>query len=683
MLYRVLGFLCLCIVLHIIQADDCAAGNCFAFLCFGTHAIVLVAGVRLLGQAACLNRNGGGIVIDPCRTSIGFSILYFTCYHVLYRVLGVLGLCIVLHIIQFDDCAAGNCIAFLCFGTHAIVLVAGVRLLGQAACLNRNGGGFVIDPCRTSIGFSILYFTCYHVLYRVLGVLGLCFVLIPHCRKGNIVTGHCERGGGASRIILDAFHAFHSPAFKGVAGASGLAGCIHALYPIGSARYYTLRGCSTIPSSAFTQIISHIITRLIFGIEGSVFCQRIRETHGELILTIPIPAGECVGDTVNNLGGFKCFTCHIRQLCRFARFVVLATQVSICRLACIHHLIGSRANIFTLDNNLTVQMNIHGGTIILGDLERNQCNTFNIIIANGDMELIFKALLVVFNYRIPNRRVFLDLIAVVRPTDNTLVNIVFAVFVVDPVCAFHIDRCITNSLSVVVVYIREPLIGIIGIGVGRRVNQAENCCLCLVRLIRILVLHNFNALGCRSHGVIRIGDRKCNVCRALAFAGHNAVLIYAKDLRVVAGPLTSVVFSTSLLNDLGCKLNRLELSYLISTINRYFRHLGEIGHCDFNGFCNNRSIGSFVRTCSSHCVLRHYREGDLNRSFTGRFHTCNRCLGCIARNWCNCCLGVITGFPSAGIALRVFRHNFGRKVNCFVLRHACRFSILAVDLDRG
>ena len=304
------------------------------------------------------------------------------------------------------------------------------------------------------------------------------------------------------------------------------------------------------------------------------------------------------------------------------------------------------------------------------------------------MEFVFKARLVVCNYRIPNRRVFLDLIAVVRPTDNTLVNIVCAVFCVavpacDPVCAFHIDRCKTDSRVItcafVSTYVREPLIASIGIGVSRRANQAENCCFCLVRLIRILVLHNFNALGCRSLGVIRIGDRKRNGCRALAFAGHNAVPIYAKNLLVVAGPLTGVAFSTSLLNDLVCKLNRLELSYRISTVDRHFRHLGEIGHCDFNGFGNTRSIGSFVRTCSSRCVLRRYREGDLNRSFTGRFHTCNRCLGCIARNWCNCCLGVITGFPIAGIALRIFRQNFGRKVNCFALRHACRCNFLVIN----
>ena len=100
-------------------------------------------------------------------------------------------------------------------------------------------------------------------------------------------------------------------------------------------------------------------------------CQRIRELiHGVLILTVQIPAGECVGDTANCLGGVKCFVCHIRQLCRFARFVVFTTQLSIFLRAGIHHLIGSRANILTLDIHLAVQMNIRGGTIILGDLER-------------------------------------------------------------------------------------------------------------------------------------------------------------------------------------------------------------------------------------------------------------------------------------------------------------------------
>ena len=303
------------------------------------------------------------------------------------------------------------------------------------------------------------------------------------------------------------------------------------------------------------------------------------------------------------------------------------------------------------------------------------------------MELIFKALLVVVNNRVPNSRVrfLINLIASVRPTDNTLVNIVRAVFRIAP--AFNVYCRIAQRRCDLPIRTggRCPVTRCVGIGTQRRANQAENCCFTLIRLIRILVFHNFNALGCPSRGAIGIGDRKRNGCRALAFAGHNTFLIYAKDLRVAAGPLTSVAFSISLFNDHVCKPNRLELSYFISTINCHFRHLGEIGHCDFNGFCNNRSIGSFARTCSIPCALRRYLEGDLNRSFTGRFHTSNRCLclGCIVRNWCNRRPSRIIGFPSAGIALRVFRQNFGRKVNCFALHHACRFSILAVDLDRG
>ena len=168
------------------------------------------------------------------------------------------------------------------------------------------------------------------MLYRIRSVR----TLLPLCRKGNIVTGHFERGLLVSRIVVlaDTVQAGHSPACKGVAGASGLAGCIHALYRMGSTRYYTHRGFFTIPSSAFTQIISHIITRLIFGIEGGVLCQRIRELiHGVLILRVQIPAGECVGDTANCLGGFKCFTCHIRRLCSTATFVVFTTQILIYR----------------------------------------------------------------------------------------------------------------------------------------------------------------------------------------------------------------------------------------------------------------------------------------------------------------------------------------------------------------
>ena len=331
-------------------------------------------------------------------------------------------------------------------------------------------------------------------------------------------------------------------------------------------------------------------------------------------------------------------------------------------------------------------MNIGCSAIILGKFEGNQRNAFNIPSADCDTKVTFNLSLVVVNNRVPDIRVLSNLIAVARPTDNTLVNIVRAVFRVAPAfnvyCRIAQRRCGFSLLTGG----RCPIRRFVGFWLLRRVDQAENCCLTQIRLIRILVFHNFNALGCRCRGVIGIGDRKRNDCSALAFAGHNAVLIYAKDLRVVAGPLTSVVFSTSLLNDHGVKRSRLELSYFISTVDRHFRHLGEIGHCDFNGFGNTRSIGSFVRTCSSRCVLRRYREGDLNRSFTGRFYASNRCLGClgcIARNWCNRRLARITGFPSAGIALRIFRQNLGRKVNCFALRHACRFSILAIGFDRS
>ena len=405
-------------------------------------------------------------------------------------------------------------------------------------------------------------------------------------------------------------------------------------------------------------------------------CQRIRELNRGMILTVQIPAGECVGDTANYLGGVKCFTCHIRRLCRLARFVVFTTQISIFLRAGIHHLIGSRANILTLDSNLAVQMNIGCSVISLGKFEGKQCNAFNIIGADCDTKFTFNLSLVVVNNRVPNSRVrvLINLIAVARPTDNTLVNIVRAVFRIAP--AFNVyyriaqRRCDLPHRTGG----RCPVIRSVGFGTLRRVDQAENCCFFPVRLIRSLVLHNFNALGCPSRGAIGIGDRKRNGCSALAFAGHNAVLIYAKDLLVVAGPLTSVVFSTSLLNDHGCKPSRLELSYLIITINRNFRHLGEIGHCDFNGFCNNRSIGSFVRTCSSHCVLRRYCEGDRSSADS---HTCN--LGCIARNWCNRRLARITGFPSAGIALRIFRQNFGRKVNRFALRHACFCNFLVIN----
>ena len=68
------------------------------------------------------------------------------------------------------------------------------------------------------------------------------------------------------------------------------------------------------------------------------------------------------------------------------------------------------------------------------------------------------------------------------------------------------------------------------------------------------------------------------------------------------------------------------------------------------------SRGSFVRTCGSFGRLARYLEGDLGSAST---HGGNRRLGCIARNWCNCCRAFIAGFPSVVILVSRARLNPG------------------------
>ena len=272
----------------------------------------------------------------------------------LYRVLGLLSLCIVLHIIQADDCAAGNCFAFLCFGTHAIVLVAGVRLLGQAACLNRNGGGFFIDPCRTSIGFSILYFTCYHMLYRVLGFLSLCFVLIPLCLKGHIAARHCEFFASIKLgFAVDGF-AIHFPADKGEACALELSG-FTTLYRVKESLVNLIR-FATIPGAAI-QIICHRTTGNILCV---VICRSVhRLRHKNRTIgkgRIGIPTLECVGYTALIFCPRECFIRHIRRFGFFTGDVVLAAQKFWRIISYILQIILYRGNLFTHDLNITVDM---------------------------------------------------------------------------------------------------------------------------------------------------------------------------------------------------------------------------------------------------------------------------------------------------------------------------------------
>ena len=100
MLHGVGGLLSLTVISDISQGDNSAAGNRIALLGLGVDALELVAGVGLLGQAACLDHNGRIGFVNPCGTGVGVAVLFLSTYDVLHSVGGGLGLACILYIVQ-------------------------------------------------------------------------------------------------------------------------------------------------------------------------------------------------------------------------------------------------------------------------------------------------------------------------------------------------------------------------------------------------------------------------------------------------------------------------------------------------------------------------------------------------------------------------------------------------------
>ena len=100
MLHGVGGLLSLTVISDVSQGDNSAAGNCIALLGLGVDALELVAGVGLLGQAACLDHNGRIGLVNPCGPGVGVAVLFLSTYDVLHSVVGGLGLACILHIVQ-------------------------------------------------------------------------------------------------------------------------------------------------------------------------------------------------------------------------------------------------------------------------------------------------------------------------------------------------------------------------------------------------------------------------------------------------------------------------------------------------------------------------------------------------------------------------------------------------------
>ena len=178
MLHGVGGLLSLTVISDISQGDNSAAGNRIALLGLGVDALELVAGVGLLGQAACLDHNGRIGFVNPCGTGVGVAVLFLSTYDVLHSVGGGLGLRLILDVGQDDSSAALDCLAFLCIaGSHALEPVAGVGLLLQAACLDHNGRIGLVNPRGAGVGVAVLFLSTYNVLHSVVGGLGLRLIL--------------------------------------------------------------------------------------------------------------------------------------------------------------------------------------------------------------------------------------------------------------------------------------------------------------------------------------------------------------------------------------------------------------------------------------------------------------------------------------------------------------------------
>ena len=135
-----------------------------------------------------------------------------------------LRLAVVSYVVQRNRRAAGNAVAFLRVGRHAVKLVAGVSILRQAAFLDYDGRSCLVDPGCAVVGLGIigLLNTVHYVLHCVARRLRLSFILFPATGDGDILVGHGELAVGDGCL-------FAGPAGEGVAGQGGSAGYVNGI----------------------------------------------------------------------------------------------------------------------------------------------------------------------------------------------------------------------------------------------------------------------------------------------------------------------------------------------------------------------------------------------------------------------------------------------------------------------
>ena len=248
----------------------------------------------------------------------------------------------------------------------------------------------------------------------------------------------------------------------------------------------------------------------------------------------------------------------------------------------------------------------------------------------------------------------------VRPGNDTGVQIIEAVFVlfglsvyysVMPCCARNIDRGGSKRVG-------APLAAIVGVGILVGIQQVVNQSFSLI-LLRSRCNRDLNRVRCCFFAIFPIKSH-CNIGFAFSLAGSQASsFIYGENLLIVSIPLIAALGICRVHR--CCELNRFTHthSFFIAADRNAF---GRCNSLHRNGeFSLDRlgcigSRGSFVRTCGSFGRLGRYREGDRSSAV---LHGGNRRLGCIARNWCNCCRAFIAGFPSVVILVSRARLNPG------------------------
>ena len=477
----------------------------------------------------------------------------------------------------------------------------------------------------------------------------------PLCRKGNIAIRH------GKLAVLDGYGGF--PAIKSVAFSGRI-----CLYGVGVAFVHIVHEGVVIRPAATIQNISHLMFFHISAVEGNiVLSQLVIRLECDLVsteITIQIPAAESILAVLFGLLIRRHICCRHRRVDK----AVHCLDLNRSGIAYILHLKVDHNYVMAFNFDITVKVHIRGCAVVFRNLCGLKPNFFHVIRRDCASEFFLHTFLVACKDRHPYRTVpgHNSALVACRPGDDTAFHIE-AVFIICPCCARNIDRGGSKRAG-------PPLVAGVGVGVLGGILQVVNQSFSLI-LLRSRCNRDLNRVRCNFIAIFPLKSH-CNIGCACSFTGSQAVFIYGENLPIVSFPLIAALGICRVHR--CCELNRFTHthSFFIAADRNAF---GRCNSLHRNGeFSLDRlgcigSRGSFVRTCGSFGRLGRYREGDLGFAST---HGGNRRLGCIARNWCNCCRAFIAGFPSVVILVSRARLNPGyegeRIVRIQILCISCR-----------